>query len=104
MPKTIRNQFDKYLTYENLMKAHELSKKSKTCKREVIRFEMKKEEYIMWLLEQLKTGQYRHGGYRTFIITRPKERIVQASCYIDRIVHRWVVDNFLKPNFETRIY
>lgn len=52
--------------------------------------------------EQLKTGQYQHGGYRTFIITIPKERKVQASRYIDRIVHRWVVDNFLKPYFETQ--
>ncbi|MBR2745014.1 MAG: group II intron reverse transcriptase domain-containing protein [Clostridia bacterium] len=102
MPKTIRNQFDKYLTYENLIKAHELSKKSKTRKREIILFELKKEEYIMWLLEQLKTGAYKHGGYRTFTITIPKERIVQASGYIDRIVHRWVVDNFLKPYFETQ--
>ena len=75
------------------MKAHRLSRKGKT---------LKKEEYIEWLLEQLKTGQYRHGGYRTFIVTVPKERVVQASRYMDRIVHRWVVDSFLKPYFETQ--
>ena len=102
MAKTIRNQFDKHLTYENLMKAHRLSRKGKTLKKEVILFDLKKEEYIEWLLEQLKTGQYRHGGYRTFIVTVPKERVVQASRYMDRIVHRWVVDSFLKPYFETQ--
>lgn len=102
MAKTIKNQFDKYLTYDNLMKAHKLSRKGKACKKEVILFNLKQEEYIEWLLEQLKSGKYQHGGYRTFIITRPKERIVQASRYIDRIVHRWVVDNFLKPYFETQ--
>lgn len=102
MAKTIRNQFDKYLTYENLMKAHKLSRKGKTHKREVILFDLKREEYIEWLLEQLQTGTYRHGGYRTFTITIPKERSVQASRYIDRIVHRWVVDSFLKPYFETQ--
>ena len=75
------------------MKTHRLSRKGKT---------LKKEEYIEWLLEQLKTGQYRHGGYRTFIVTVPKERVVQASRYMDRIVHRWVVDSFLKPYFETQ--
>lgn len=58
MAKTIRNQFDKYLTYKNLMRAHRLSRKGKTTKREVILFDLKKEEYIQWLLEQLKTGQY----------------------------------------------
>lgn len=102
MARTIRNQFDKYLTYENLMKAHKLSKKGKTLRREVILFDLKQEEYISWMLEQLRTGQYQHGGYRTFTITIPKERKVQASRYIDRIVHRWVVDSFLKPYFEVQ--
>lgn len=102
MAKTIRNEFDKYLTYENLMKAHILSRKGKTCRKEVVLFDLKKEEYINWLLEQLKTGKYQHGGYRNFIIKIPKERSVQASRYIDRIVHRWVVDSFLKPYFEVQ--
>ena len=102
MAKTIRNQFDKCLTYENLMRAHRLSRKGKTHRREVILFDLKQEEYIRWLWEQLKTGKYRHGGYRVFTITIPKERKVQASIYIDRVVHRWVVDNFLKPYFEVQ--
>jgi len=29
MPKTIRNKFDKELTYDNLMQAHKLSRKGK---------------------------------------------------------------------------
>ncbi len=102
MARTIRNQFDKYLTYDNLMKAHKLSRKGKNLRREVVLFDLKQEEYIQWIYEQLKTEKYQHGGYRIFIITIPKERKVQASRYIDRIVHRWVVDNFLKPYFETQ--
>lgn len=102
MARTIRNQFDKYLTYENLMRAHKLSRKGKTTKREVILFDLKEEDYIKWLLEQLKTGKYQHGGYRIFTITIPKERVIQASRYMDRVVHRWVVDSFLKPYFETQ--
>ena len=102
MAKTIRNEFDKYLTYENLMKAHILSRKGKTCRKEVILFDLKKEEYINWLLDVLKTGKYRHGGYREFYVTIPKRRKVEASRYLDRIVHRWIVDNFLKRYFETQ--
>ena len=100
MPKTIRNEFDKYLTYENLMKSHMLTRKGKTLKREVILFDEKKEEYIKWLLNELSSQHYKHGGYRKFIIKIPKEREIESSRYIDRIVHRWVVDYFLKPNFE----
>lgn len=53
----------------------------------------------MWLLEQLKNKTYEHGGYTTFYVTEPKVRKIEKSRYIDRIVHRWVVDNFLEPAF-----
>jgi len=38
---------DKKLTYGNLMKAHNLSKKGKGYRDEVILFNLKQEEYIM---------------------------------------------------------
>ena len=63
---------------------------------------MKQEEYIQWLYEQLKNGTYMHGGYRIFYIHYPKERKIEASRYIDRVVHRWIADCFLKPYFETQ--
>ena len=99
MPKTIRNQFDEKLTFNNLMKAHNLSKKGKNLRREIILFNLKQEEYIMWLLERLKTGTYKHSGYTSFIVTEPKVRTIEKSIYMDRIVHRWYVDNFIKPYF-----
>ena len=99
MPKTIRNEFDKYLTYENLMKAHIESRKSKCRKPEIIRFNLRQEEYIMWLYNELKNGTYKHGGYKEFYVTEPKLRKIEKSRYIDRIVHRWLVDNFLQRAF-----
>lgn len=99
MPKTVRNQFDKNLTYEKLMQAHIKSRKGKNYRKEIIEFNLKQEEYIMWLLEQLKTQKYKHGGYSTFYVTEPKVRKIEKSRYIDRIVHRWTVDNFLEPAF-----
>ena len=36
MARTIRNEFDKKLTYENLMKAHILSRKGKGYRKEII--------------------------------------------------------------------
>lgn len=104
MPRTIRNKFDKYLTYEKLEEAHYLCQRGKTTKKEVILFNLKKEEYLQWLYEELKNGTYKHGGYQIFYTNFPKRR-VQVSRYIDRIVHRWIVDNFLKEYFvKTFIY
>ena len=99
MPKTIRNQYDKKLTYENLMKAHLESRKGKSLRKEIILFNLKQEEYIMWLYKQLKNGTYKHSGYTTFYITEPKVRVIEKSVYLDRIVHRWYVDNFMKDYF-----
>lgn len=84
MPKTIRNQFDKKLTYENLMKAHKLSRKGKGYRKDIILFNLKQEEYIMWLHNELKAGTYKHGGYTEFYVTQPKLRRIQKSRYIDR--------------------
>ena len=99
MPKTVRNDFYKFLTYEKLMEAHIKSRKGKGYRNEIINFNLKQEEYIMWLLNQLKTLKYKHGGYQVFYVTEPKLRKIEKSRYIDRIVHRWLVDNFLEPNF-----
>ena len=99
MPKTIRNKFNKYLTYEKLLEAHKKSRKGKGYRKEIILFNLKQEEYILWLLEKLKSKTYKHGGYTEFYVTEPKLRKIEKSRYIDRIVHRWVVDNFLEPAF-----
>lgn len=99
MPKTLRNQFDKYLTYDNLMKAHKKSSANKRCRRDIILFNLKKEDYIKYLYEELKNQTYKHGGYTIFYVHEPKLRKVQKSRYIDRVVHRWLVENFLAPTF-----
>lgn len=99
MAKTIKYMFDKCLTFDKLMLAHKNSRKGKGYRQEIILFNMKQEEYIMWLKEQLENDLYVHGGYTVFYITEPKLRKVEKARYIDRIVHRWVVDSFLKPVF-----
>lgn len=97
MPKTIRNKYKENLTYEKLLEAHIKSRKGKGYRKEIILFNLKQEEYIMWLYEKLKTKTYKHGGYTEFYVTEPKVRKIEKSRYLDRIVHRWVVDNFLEP-------
>ena len=55
MSKTIRNSYYKYLTYEKLLEAHLKSRKGKGYRKEIILFNLKQEEYIMWILEKLQT-------------------------------------------------
>ncbi len=99
MPKTVRNKFDEALTYESLVKAHKESMKNKSSRRNIIYFKMRQEEYLLWLYRHLKDQTYSHGKYKVFYVTEPKLRKIEASSYIDRIVHRWYVDSFLLPAF-----
>ncbi len=97
MPKKIKNCFDKNLTFDKLLQAHKRARLHKTYKREVIRFELDLENNIYNLLNNIKSGRYRLGKYYEFKIYEPKERIINALPYVDRIVHQWYVEEFIKP-------
>lgn len=97
MPKKIKNCFNKNLTFEKLMEAHQRARIHKTYKDEVIKFEMNLENNITNLLNNIKNKQYHLGKYYTFTIYEPKERIIKALPYKDRIVHQWYVEEFIKP-------
>lgn len=97
MPKTLRNKWDECLSYEKLLEAHKLSKKSKGNRKEIILFNLKQEEYIMNLLEELKNNTYKPSAYTSFYVYEPKVRKIEKAKYLDRIVNRWLVDNFIKP-------
>ena len=99
MPKTLRNKYYRNLCFQKLMEAHKKSRKEKGLRDEIIKFNLKQEEYIYYLLEVLKNKTYKHGGYQVFYVTEPKLRKIEKSRYIDRVVHRWLVDNFLEPYF-----
>lgn len=97
MPKKIKNCFDKNLTFKKLMEAHMRARNHKTYKREVIWFEINLENNITNLLNNIKNNKYKVGKYYQFKVYEPKERIINALPYIDRIVHQWYVEEFIKP-------
>lgn len=99
MPKTIRNKYDKAVSFEKLLEAHKKARCGKREKKKVIEFELELESELIELERELKTGTYKHGGYYKFKIYEPKERIIMASSYKDRVVHQWYVENFIKPYF-----
>lgn len=102
MSKTIKSCFNEKLTFEKMLEAHERAKKHKSNKREVILFEMDLENNIVSLINSIKNKTYKTGKYHTFVIYEPKERIIKALPYRDRIVHQWYVEEFIKPYFLKR--
>ena len=99
MPRTIRNIYEKETSFENLLKAHKKARRGKREKKSVILFELKLEDELLELEQQLKNCTYKTGKYNEFKIYEPKERIIKASEYRDRVVHQWYVESFIKPYF-----
>lgn len=97
MCQSLKTKLEDKLTYENLLKAHYRSKQMKGNRLEVLRFELDLETNLINLYRKIKNGAYHLGKYREFIIYEPKERLIKSLPYVDRIVHQWYIEEFIKP-------
>ncbi len=97
MPRKIKNCFYEKLTFANLMSAHKRAKDHKATKNEVIFFEFNLENNITNLLKHIYNNTYKLGQYKSFKIYEPKERIIKSLPYVDRVVHQWYIEEFIKP-------
>ncbi|MEG1009885.1 MAG: RNA-dependent DNA polymerase, partial [Clostridia bacterium] len=97
MPYKIKKVFNKSLTFKLLYEAHLRAKKNKTTRNELISFEINLENNLINLLNNLKNKTYHLGKYNKFIVYEPKKREIMSLPYIDRIVHQWYVEEFVKP-------
>lgn len=64
-------------------------------------FEANREDNLFHAIEVLKDGTYQPGEYRVFKVWEPKERIIMALPFFDRVIQHMIV-NFIEPIFEKR--
>ena len=102
MCKSIKNEFDKHLSFEKLYSAYERAVKNKKHNKERLLFELDLESNLYNLYRELKHGTYKSGKYREFTIYEPKERLIKSLPFRDRIVHEWYIEEFIKPYFIPR--
>jgi retron-type reverse transcriptase len=84
--------FEQLTSFENLLSAFYRARKGKRGKKNITRFEINLEK-------ELKAGTYRPGTYRTFKIYEPKERMISAAPFRDRVVHH-ALCLVIEPVFE----
>lgn len=101
MPKTFNNLYDPICSLDNLLLAAHKAGLGKRHKTYVDRFRMNLEPEIWGLREELLTGSYRPGTYRTFTIRDPKPRLISAAPFRDRVVHH-ALCNVIEPLWERR--
>ena len=72
---------------ENLLRAAHRARRGKSRKPDVEDFFHRVESEVLALHEELMSGTWRPGGYRQFIIHKPKRRQICAAPFRDRVVH-----------------
>lgn len=96
-------KLDEIFTFENLYEAHKKCRLSKQHKGEVIRFEANLSANLTKIRKEIITKNYKLGKYKQFIIYEPKERLIEAPPYKDRVIIRCFCDNVIKPQIEPKL-
>ena len=97
--KRAGNLFEKICDIQNLHEAYYKASKNKRFTAGYINFRKNPEENLEKLRKSLLDGKYTHGQYRHFIITDPKQRLISAAPFPDRVIHHAIM-NVLEPVFE----
>jgi len=101
--KTFTNLWDDLISFENLYESWRKARRNKTAWETVRKFGFHIEKVLWNLQEELSSMSYQPGEYDSFVIYKPKERIITRAPFRDRIVHHALI-NIIEPIFEARFY
>lgn len=97
--KRYRNLSTTAFTFASLMAAYQRARRGRRHRSDVLEFGRRREENVLYLSEELRSGAYQHGPYRAFTVYDAKKRHIQAATFRDRVVHQ-AVHGALEPVFE----
>lgn len=102
--KTFNNLYEKIYDFDNLFAAYKMARKNKRFKDEVMQFTLQLEDNLIEIHNELVYESYQPGRYREFLVREPKERLVLALPFKDRVVHQ-AICRVIEPIFDrTFIY
>ena len=93
------NLYNRVYAFDNLLSAARKAQKGKRFKPNCRNFNLDLEKNLLTLQRQLKEKTYKPGPYTRFKIYEPKERLISAAAYKDRVVHHALV-NVIETIFE----
>lgn len=96
MAHTHKHLYPLVCDWDNLLLAFRRARRGKRGKPDVCQFEFNAEEELLRLQTELLSGTYRPGEYHHFRIHDPKERVISAAPFRDRVVHH-ALCNVIEP-------
>jgi retron-type reverse transcriptase len=97
--KRYGNLWEEVTSFENLCRAFYKARRGKPKSPEAAAFFYDLEGGIIKLQKELWAGTYKTGPYRVFRVYEPKERIIKAVPFRDRVVHH-ALCNVIEPLFD----
>ena len=101
MARTAKHLFDQIASFDALEAAYRRARRGKRDRAEVQRFERDLEGELIQLQNELLWGTYRLSPYRLFRVFEPKERLIAALPFRDRVVQHALVA-VIEPLWERR--
>lgn len=92
--------FEKVTDFENLFKAYRKAKAGKGFRNSSARFEIMSLDGVHALKEQLESRTYKTPTYQEFMVYEPKERLIKACAFKDKVVQHVLCDNVLLPKLK----
>ena len=102
MPHRARNLFDQIAERDNFRLAFLKAAKGKRNRHDVRVFASDLETNIQRMLAGLLGGTYPLGRFEQFVIRDPKERIITAPKFEERVLHHAIL-NVCEPVFDSRL-
>ena len=97
--KRENNLIEKIADPDNLRLAFWKARKTKEGKKEVAEFRKNLDKNLLLMRDELLTGNVQVGNYHYFTIYDPKERLICAASFNERVLHHAIM-NVCHLNFE----
>jgi len=97
------NLIDKIVSKENMLLAYERTARSKRKTFGYLEFKEYKQLNLDALADEMRSGEYKIGNYRQFIIYEPKPRLISALDFKDRLAQHALI-SVIEPIFEVYFF
>jgi retron-type reverse transcriptase len=97
--KRIGRLWERLTSFPHLLRSFVKAARGKRNTANVAQFYFNLENELLRLQDELRNGSYQPGPYRTFLICEPKERMISAAPFRDRVIHH-ALCGVLEPIFE----
>ena len=100
--RRLGNLWNQFLDRENLRAAVAKALRAKRSRLDARAFTANLESHLNGLAAALESGTFEHGRVRQFVVFDPKERLITAPCFEERVTHHAIM-NVCEGWFDRRL-